>query len=155
MAGYTLKVEFLNSKEIAGRLRNNVINKASRKMLDFATLLAQTTAKEEAPVDKNILRGSITRSLLSDFAGIVGTNVEYAKYQEFGTGIYGPRKAPIRPKRGKFLVFKGRDGKMIFAKQVRGVMPKKFFQKGLEKVQSKLDDIKTIGFQEIKALTKL
>lgn len=54
---------------------------------------------------------------------------------EHGTGIYGPKKQPIRPKKGKYLVFKVKDTtrpapaglpsyplgeRPVFAKQVRG-----------------------------------
>jgi len=155
MAGYNLTIEFQNAKEIVNRLNNDVISKAGRKMIDFATLLALSTAKQEAPVRNNILRGSITRSILSDFEGKIGTNVEYAKYQEFGTGIYGPKKRMIVPKRAAFLVFKNKSGKLIFAKKVRGTKPKKFMQKGLQSVQDRLDDIKQVGFQLIKQLTGL
>ncbi len=35
----------------------------------------------------------------------VGTNVPYAPYVEFGTGIYGPRKQVIRPVRARALAW--------------------------------------------------
>lgn len=51
----------------------------------------------------------------------IGSTLEYAIYQEEGTGIYGPRGVPIRPKRAKALRFKPRGGRgFVFAKQVRG-----------------------------------
>ena len=55
-------------------------------------------------------------------AVIVGTNVNYALFVHEGTGIYGPKGRPIRPKRAKFLKFqiKGR-GKFVYAKQVKGM----------------------------------
>lgn len=54
----------------------------------------------------------------------------YALYQHEGTGIYGPKKRPIKPKHGKFLVWKDPDtGKLIFAKQVRGTPGKKFLSR--------------------------
>jgi len=155
MAGYNLKIEFVNAKEIANKINGTAIRKAGRTMIDYATLLAMATAKEEAPVDKNTLRGSITRNILSDFEGKIGTDVKYAKYQEYGTGIYGPYKRPIKPTRGRFLVFKNKAGKTIFAKEVRGTQPKQFMKKGLQKVQDRMDDIKDKGFQVIKQLTGL
>ena len=50
----------------------------------------------------------------------VGTNKAYARYVEEGTGIYGPKGAPITPKSAKALAWRstrgrlgGRRGKMI------------------------------------------
>ena len=36
----------------------------------------------------------------------VGTNVPYAPYVEFGTGLYGPRKRVIRPVRARVLAWR-------------------------------------------------
>lgn len=51
-----------------------------------------------------------------------------ATWLEEGTGIYGPRRTPIRPKRGQFLVFRlgpesqhdSRARPLIFAREVKG-----------------------------------
>lgn len=57
----------------------------------------------------------------------------YALFQHEGTGIYGPNKAPIKPKRGKFLVWKDADtGDLIFAKEVRGTPGKKFLTRAMD-----------------------
>lgn len=48
---------------------------------------------------------------------------------EFGTGIYGPRRHPVVPRRAKFLRFAGRNGRIIFARSVRGIKPRRFFSK--------------------------
>ena len=63
-----------------------------------ATLIAERSAKQFAPVDTGRLRASITPDILTrgiEVVGVVGSNVEYAPYQEFGTwplkGIQGPR----------------------------------------------------------------
>lgn len=70
--------------------------------------------------------------------GLVVATDRKSVWLEEGTGIYGPRRQPIRPKRGKFLVFEvGKQrvssgsptegfqqtktqGQLIFARQVRG-----------------------------------
>lgn len=70
-------------------------------------------------------------------ARVVATDRK-STWLEEGTGIYGPRRTPIRPKRAKFLVFRvdrewqgggsptegfgltKTQGRLIFAKQVRG-----------------------------------
>lgn len=155
MAGFTLKLKIEGGQQIVSRANGRAIEKAGRAMIDVATLIALSEAKQKAPVRHNILRGSITRSLLGPFEGTIGTNVEYAKYQEFGTGIYGPKKQMITPKRGRFLVFKGGTGKMIFARQVRGSKPHHFMKKGLLAVQTQLNYIKRIGADAVKDYTGL
>lgn len=60
----------------------------------------------------------------------VGTNVWYAIYIHGGTGIYGPRKTPIRPKRAKALRFRI-NGQVIFAKSVKGMRKNQFLKDAL------------------------
>lgn len=49
--------------------------------------LVETDAKKNCPVDTGTLRRSITSDIHDNY-GEVGTNVEYAPYVEFGTGIF-------------------------------------------------------------------
>jgi HK97 gp10 family phage protein len=56
-----------------------------------ASIFVEGEAKKKVPKDTGLLQGSIThRTILKDgvVIGQVGTNVEYAAYVEFGTGIY-------------------------------------------------------------------
>lgn len=58
------------------------------KELARRAVKVETAAKRLAPVDTGRLRSSITRELGEDAQGLVariGTNVEYAIHQEFGT----------------------------------------------------------------------
>jgi len=58
---------------------------------------------------------------------------EYALFQHEGTGIYGPNKRPIRPKKGKYLSWIDQDtGKRVFAKEVRGTPAKKFLTRAID-----------------------
>lgn len=64
----------------------HAINKAIAAALEECGLAAERFAKAKCPVDTGRLRNSITHALdLSEEAVYVGTNVEYAPYQEFGT----------------------------------------------------------------------
>jgi len=57
----------------------------------------------------------------------------YALWVEVGTGIYGKRKQPIKPKRGKFLVWRDKKtGELIFARQVKGRPATPFFRPAIE-----------------------
>ncbi len=55
--------------------------------LNKACILVENDAKRKCPVDTGQLRQSITHTI-NGATGIVGTNVEYAPYVEYGTGIF-------------------------------------------------------------------
>lgn len=101
------------------------------------TRRVQAYAKAYAPVDKGPLKASITAEVTVDMArnrvtGRVGSRLPYAIYQELGTGIYGPKGAPIKPKRGRYLVFtpKG-SNQVVFARQVRGSPARHYLTRAL------------------------
>ena len=75
--------------------------------LDSVGSTAAGYAQDGAPVDTGNLRNSITHEVGNDEVNI-GTNVEYAVYQEYGTGIYAEdgsgRQTP--------WFYEGSDGKM-------------------------------------------
>lgn len=70
----------------------------------------------------------------------VYTPLEYGLYVHEGTGVYGPKGQPIRPKRGRFLVFEARNarttapgrGNLVFAREVRGQRPQRFLLESLQ-----------------------
>lgn len=80
--------------------------------LTKACLLVENDAKKRCPVDTGQLRQSITHEVEGN-TGVIGTNVEYAPYVEYGTGKYasGPyegkgRQTPwafIDPKTGDLI----------------------------------------------------
>lgn len=55
--------------------------------LERACLLVENKAKENCPSKTGYLRRSITHEINNN-EGIIGTNVEYAPYVEFGTGLF-------------------------------------------------------------------
>ena len=69
---------------------------AKPKALLSAALIVQADAKMRAPYDTFRLRNSITHGLYGDDDAWVGTNVEYAGYQEYGTRFMAPN-AYLRP----------------------------------------------------------
>lgn len=57
----------------------------------------------------------------------------YMKYQNEGTGIYGPEGAPIRPTSGKVLVFDSAIlGGLVFTPSVRGTEPTHWWDRTLQ-----------------------
>ncbi|WP_435111317.1 hypothetical protein [Nocardiopsis synnemataformans] len=87
-------------------------------------------AKRKVGVDTGRLKGSIrftVRVQGSRVIGTVGSMVQYAPYHHEGTGIYGPRRQPIRPVKAKVLAFKPKGSRAtVFATQVRGARPNPF-----------------------------
>jgi Bacteriophage HK97-gp10, putative tail-component len=109
--------------------------------------------KAIAPARTGHYRRSITsdvRRAGNTIYGQVGTTVFYAPYLEYGTGIYGPRKKLIRPKRKKALRFPepgnpaftlagrqrsgaaGAGARWVYARWVRGIKPMHLAQKAFE-----------------------
>lgn len=51
---------------------------------------------------------------------VIGSNLERSRFQQAGTGIYGPTRSRIRPKSGKALRFKSASGATLFRRSVKG-----------------------------------
>lgn len=120
------------------RLKNSgaTFDDASEAFLEVASNMAIGKAKEKAPARDGQLRQSIEakkpKKRGKEWSATVGSGLEYAKYQEFGTGIHGPRRRRIYPKRAKALAWRSKSGQMIFAKSVAGVPKQEFMKKGID-----------------------
>ena len=75
-------------------------------------------------VDTGRMRSSIGVTLTNTRTVTVGTNVKYAKWFQFGTGIYIGR-GPIVAKSGKALKFEV-NGQTFFRHSVKGQPPRPF-----------------------------
>ena len=91
------KQEFKISMQEA---QTEIISAMEMKVIK-ACLLIEAEAKKKCPVDEGRLRASITHETKrneKEIVGLVGTNVEYAPYVEYGTGIHAKngkgRKTP-------------------------------------------------------------
>lgn len=70
---------------------NQAFKAAITKALEEIGLVCEGYAKAGAPVDTGRLRNSITHAQESDSVEVIGTDVEYAPYQEAGgKGAYHP-----------------------------------------------------------------
>lgn len=83
-------------------------NKAVMKGIEKGALRVEAAAKEKCPVDEGFLRASIQyKPDAGNLSATIGSNVEYAAYVEFGSGVHatkgGGRTTP--------WAFKGSDGK--------------------------------------------
>lgn len=73
-----------NSEEVL-----NAFKEQLRIGLEAVGMKAEGYAKDNTPVDTGRLRNSMSHKVyMSDSSVYIGTNVEYAPYVEFGTGIH-------------------------------------------------------------------
>lgn len=57
------------------------------EVLTKAALIVESEAKKKVPVNDGILRASINSQVSTDKA-IIGSNLDYAPYVEYGTGVW-------------------------------------------------------------------
>lgn len=123
---------------------------ASEADLNVRANRVLNAARRGAPVDTGQLRASLTITFSHAPSGEpvaqIGSNLPYAIFVIQGTGIYGPKHAPIRPKHGKFMVWPavnnsgsgarrysgGNTAAYIFARQTRGMRPRPFLIEALD-----------------------
>jgi hypothetical protein len=138
-------------------VRRIVLDEAER-----ATRQACATVDREWKLSAPARTGHYRRSITTEvrrtgnvIRGRVGTNVFYAPFLEYGTGIYGPRRRPIRPKRAKALRFpqpgnpgftlagrvrSGRAGagaRFVYAAWVRGIRPGHYAERAFRAAEPK------------------
>ncbi len=147
MADYGFTVEFRGFREFLAKLGASpeVINDAKDRMLNELAGAALSRAKQEAPVRTGILRGSITMRVEEEEAR-VGTNLNYARYQEYGT-----RPHVIQAINKKVLADKKRG--LIFGKRVMhpGFPGKYYMKKGLQEAKDRVNSIFSKVANEIKS----
>jgi len=81
----------VNFTSNAGQIKD-AVQLATERALETIGLIAEGYAKGLCPVDTGRLRNSISHAVdVQDKAAIIGTNVEYARYVEFGTSRMSPR----------------------------------------------------------------
>lgn len=135
--------------ELTKKLNKLVDNQTIINALTVACVRVENEAKINAPVDDGTLRMSITHSIDNvKMQGIVGTNVEYAPYVEFGTGIFAAggdgRKTPWR--------YRDVDGTWHFT---RGQKPQPFLLPALDNNRKKIvEDIKKAVEAHMKGMSK-
>lgn len=103
--------------------------------MEQACILVENEAKIKCPVDIGVLRNSITHYIEdnpNELVGVVGTNVEYAPYVEFGTGIYSSL-GNGRQDRWKYKDAKGEWHSTI------GQHPQPYLQPALEENRRKIE----------------
>ena len=143
-------------------LRGMAIQLHGREMVNAmarATVTLERSAKKNSPVDTGRLRSSISHAEFSTgfpspkLVGIVGTNVTYAPFMEFGTGTFAG-KSPHRPPASALSRWARRHGmnpfivaRAIFEKG--GLEPRHYLSDALEENESKIAEILNTGVKTI------
>jgi len=94
---------------------------------------------DESPVDDGELQ-KWQRRKINDWEYQIYDGPEYALYVALGTGIYGPKKKPIVPKRAQFLRFVNKQGKVIYTKSVKGQKPNPYHERGVARGIKRIDE---------------
>lgn len=131
----------LNPVEIAritkspnGPTARELIRRGIRVQSKARRNLGGSTGTGPKRVDSGLLRASIATQLGVDDAELVmrvGTGVYYGRWVHDGTGIYGPKARPIRPKTAKYLRWYNKQGNPVFARQVKGMKPNPYLKAAL------------------------
>ena len=113
--------------------RNHLLGGPLKRFFTSSAIAVQRNAKKRVPVDTGRLRRSITYEV--DAAGIplwakVGSNVEYAPYQEFGTSAHFPPPAAMETWARRH----GLPNGFVAARAIaaHGVPEKRYMRGGLE-----------------------
>lgn len=131
----------VSKQQIIGRLREaqaKDLLKRGFKVQARARILLSGGSGHPKRVDTGLLRTSIQVKLM-DAVGKpkvrIGTNRRYARWVHDGTGVYGPRRMPIKPKRSKVLRFKaisvGGGSTTVYARSVKGMRKNEFLKDAL------------------------
>lgn len=128
------------------------------KNADLSIPLGRAGALVEGEAKKNVTgwgmggNGELRNSILytvNDNQAQIGTNVYYAPYVEYGTGLFGPAGSRIYPRHAKALHWVDRDGEH-FAKSVKGMKPRPFMHPALTQNRTKILEIFRNYFRGLK-----
>lgn len=88
-----ITIEVRNMRKVQAEAERVIRELKGPRILEFmkrVVLIVLRGAKENAPVDTGLLRSSLipeVRLEQGDVLGVIGSNVVYAPYQEFGTSL--------------------------------------------------------------------
>lgn len=118
------RVEVVGIESLLSKL-GDIKELTLQKALQKGCQIVERQAKRNAPVDRGVLKASITH-VVHDNYGVVGTNIKYAPYTEYGTGKYATapyvgRQTPWVYCRadGKFITTEGNEAQPFLGPAVQ------------------------------------
>lgn len=119
----------------SGPVARDLVKRGLRVRTRARRNLGGSTGSGPKRVDTGVLRSTIYAELVTERGDLrvrVGSRVRYAYWVHEGTGIYGPRKARIYPKRAAYLRWKNKaTGKYVYARSTKGMKPNRFLVNAL------------------------
>lgn len=118
----------------AGGVARDILRRGLKVETQAKRNLAGANGKPRR-IDTGQTRASVTTTMLFP-GGVptarVGSPLRKAVWIHHGTGVYGPRRTPIRPKRGRLLRFKPKGSpRYIYVRSVKGMRPNPFLADAL------------------------
>ena len=115
---------------VINALQNLVSGGKLQNALALAGEVVRADAVDNCPVDTGRLKNSITSAVEGDSA-VIGTNVEYAPYVEFGTGAQGDKSVAHTTKKhwtyysgGRFYTTSGHAPQPFLVPALKNNIPK-------------------------------
>jgi hypothetical protein len=111
---------------------------------------AQELEREEAPERTGVLKETVERIRLNEPDGYAEQIEPLAFYRDFvigGTGLFGPRKQRIYPKKSQALRFVF-GGRVVFARSVKGQQPNPFVSRAYRRLRKEESQIIDRQFRE-------
>lgn len=118
------------------------VAEALARGVNQAAGLVEGSAKKLCPVDTNNLRGSlhiIKQATSREITATVGTNVEYAPYVEFGTGVYSENPSQSTWRDGSYHTIPVNGGKEF--RRVKGTHAYPFLRPALRNNKDRIEQI--------------
>ena len=131
MSGFSITLSF--SPELGGlvpRLRADMDEVLTHGITVLALRLEELI-KEEVPVRTGDLRDSTT-SEVAGLTALVKVRMHYAPHVALGTGLWGPKKARIKPKTAGALFWAGANHPV---KSIKGMRPNPFPRRALRRLR--------------------
>lgn len=136
MAKVTFKVNPLKVRQVLGKPNGEL----ARGMLRLSKKVQRQARTNLRSHNKT---GALSASLFARVVhrgglpiGQVGTPLKRGLWLDQGTGIYGPRRQRIIPKRAKYLRWTTATGRVVFARSVKGIKPTRFLSSSLNVLKS-------------------
>lgn len=123
--------ELLNGP--SGGVARELLKRGYKVQARAKLLVSGAGAGHPKRVRTGVLRSSILVQLraIPSLRVRIGTNVPYAGFVHDGTGLYGPRKHKIYPKKAKVLRWRT-NGKTFYARSVKGMRKNQFLKAALK-----------------------
>ncbi len=152
-AAGSLKIRMVNWDRIVKKYGKAAALAAEKKATEHALIVA--TDRVQRRLTNHVVTGHLRSGIIwkadGKGSGVVfaerGFGVYYAKFVEEGTGIYGPRKAPIRPKTKKAMMWHPtsvtgniRTGGSVVRRSVKGQKAVHFMRDTARKDKSRILD---------------